>query len=60
MNVLRTEDPVFLTGRANYTDDIHLTGMLHGAVPAQPAPAREDHRHRQVTGRWRSTASSRS
>jgi carbon-monoxide dehydrogenase large subunit len=30
-SVLRTEDPVFLTGRAHYTDDIHVAGMLHGA-----------------------------
>jgi carbon-monoxide dehydrogenase large subunit len=38
MNVLRTEDPVFLTGRAKYTDDIHLTGMLHCAFLRSPHP----------------------
>jgi carbon-monoxide dehydrogenase large subunit len=38
MNVLRTEDPAFLTGRGKYTDDVHLTGMLHAAFlrSAQP------------------------
>ena len=44
MNVLRTEDPVFLTGRAKYTDDIHLTGMLHCAFLRSPHP------HAKITG----------
>src|SRR3954451_11598649 len=43
MNVLRTEDPVFLTGRAKYTDDIHLSGMLHCAFLRSP------HAHAKIT-----------
>ena len=38
MSVLRTEDPVFLTGRGHYTDDIHLAGMVHGAFLRSPHP----------------------
>ncbi len=38
MSVLRTEDPVFLTGRAHYTDDIHLAGMVHAAFLRSPHP----------------------
>jgi carbon-monoxide dehydrogenase large subunit len=38
MKVLRTEDPVFLTGRAKYTDDVHLTGMLHAAFLRSTMP----------------------
>lgn len=38
MSVLRTEDPLFLTGRAKYTDDIHLPGMLHAAFLRSPLP----------------------
>lgn len=38
MSVLRTEDPVFLTGRGHYTDDIHLPGMLHAAFLRSPHP----------------------
>ena len=38
MNVLRTEDPGFLTGRGQYTDDIHLPGMLHAAFLRSPHP----------------------
>ena len=38
MNVLRTEDPVYLTGRAKYTDDVQLPGMLHAAFLRSPHP----------------------
>ncbi|MCG3774658.1 MAG: Caffeine dehydrogenase subunit alpha [Nitrospira sp.] len=38
MSVLRTEDPVFLTGRGKYTDDVHLPGMLHAAFLRSPYP----------------------
>src|SRR4051812_7708208 len=38
MSVLRTEDPVFLTGRAKYTDDVRLPGMLHAAFLRSPHP----------------------
>jgi carbon-monoxide dehydrogenase large subunit len=38
MRVLRTEDPRFLTGRAKYTDDISLPGMLHAAFLRSPYP----------------------
>ncbi len=34
--VLRAEDPRFLTGRAEYVDDIHLPGMLEAAVLRSP------------------------
>jgi carbon-monoxide dehydrogenase large subunit len=43
-SVLRTEDPVFLTGRAHYTDDIHLAGMVHGAF------LRSTHPHARILG----------
>jgi carbon-monoxide dehydrogenase large subunit len=38
MSVLRTEDPMFLTGRGHYTDDIHLAGMVHAAFLRSPHP----------------------
>jgi carbon-monoxide dehydrogenase large subunit len=38
MNVLRTEDPTFLTGKGKYTDDIHLTGMVHAAFLRSSQP----------------------
>ena len=38
MSVLRTEDPLFLTGRAKYTDDVHLPGLLHAAFLRSPHP----------------------
>ena len=31
-SVLRKEDPAFLTGHANWTDNIKLPGMLHIAL----------------------------
>ena len=37
-SVLRTEDPLFLTGRAKYTDDVQLSGMLHAAFLRSPYP----------------------
>ena len=37
-SVLRTEDPRYLMGRARYTDDIHLPGMLHAAFLRSPHP----------------------
>ena len=36
--VLRTEDPRFLAGRATYTDDVHLPGLLHAAFVRSPHP----------------------
>jgi carbon-monoxide dehydrogenase large subunit len=36
MSVLRTEDPIFLTGRSRFTDDVHLPGMLHAAFVRSP------------------------
>jgi hypothetical protein len=38
MNVLRTEDPTFLTGKGRYTDDISLTGMVHAAFLRSSQP----------------------
>ena len=38
MSVLRTEDPLFLTGRAKFTDDVDLPGMLHAAFLRSPQP----------------------
>jgi carbon-monoxide dehydrogenase large subunit len=38
MSVLRTEDPMFLTGKGHYTDDIHITGMVHAAFLRSPHP----------------------
>jgi carbon-monoxide dehydrogenase large subunit len=35
-DVLRLEDPKLLTGRASYTDDVKLPGMLHAAVLRSP------------------------
>ena len=34
--IKRKEDPRMITGRANYTDDISLPGMLHAAVVRSP------------------------
>ena len=36
--VKRQEDPTLLTGRGNYTDDIHLPGMLEAAFVRSPHP----------------------
>ncbi len=42
--VLRKEDPEFLTGRARYTDDLSVQGMLWMAVVRSPfAHARIKH-----------------
>ena len=35
-NVPRLEDPKLLAGRATYTDDVRLPGMLHAAVLRSP------------------------
>ena len=35
-SVLRVEDPVLLTGKGCYTDDIQLPGMLHMALLRSP------------------------
>src|ERR671939_2176198 len=32
----RKEDPRFIRGQGNYVDDLHLPGMLHGAVLRSP------------------------
>ena len=37
-SVLRVEDPVLLTGKGCYTDDIQLPGMLHMALLRSPYP----------------------
>jgi hypothetical protein len=34
----RVEDPVLLKGRATYTDDVHLPGMLECAFVRSPLP----------------------
>lgn len=36
--VQRVEDPLFLTGRAKYTGDIQLPGMVHAAFLRSPHP----------------------
>lgn len=36
--VKRLEDPTLLTGRGNYTDDIHLPGMVEAAFVRSPHP----------------------
>jgi len=35
-NLKRREDPALLTGKAQYTDDVSLPGMLHAAVLRSP------------------------
>lgn len=47
--VLREEDPPLLTGRAKFTDDIRLPGMLHMALLRSP------HAHARIRGPGRST-----
>ena len=42
--ILRTEDPRFLTGRACYTDDVRLPGMLEAAFLRSP------HAHARIRG----------
>lgn len=42
--VSRMEDPALLTGRGNYTDDIHLPGMLEAAFVRSP------HAHARING----------
>jgi aerobic carbon-monoxide dehydrogenase large subunit len=34
--LLRKEDPRFIRGQGQYVDDVHLPGMLHGAVLRSP------------------------
>jgi len=36
MSVLRKEDPILLSGRGRFVDDIHLPGMLHAAFVRSP------------------------
>jgi carbon-monoxide dehydrogenase large subunit len=40
--IKRSEDPRLLTGQATFTDDIHLTGMLHAAF------VRSDYAHARI------------
>jgi carbon-monoxide dehydrogenase large subunit len=42
--VPRVEDPRFLTGRAQYVDDVHLPNMLHAAFVRSP------HAHARIVG----------
>ena len=42
--VKRSEDPRLLTGRAQFVDDIHLSGMLHAAFK------RSDYAHARIVG----------
>ena len=35
-SVRRREDPRLITGRATYTDDVKLPGMLHAAILRSP------------------------
>ncbi len=42
--ILRTEDPRFLTGRARYTDDVRLPGLLEAAFLRSP------HAHARING----------
>src|SRR5262249_20266540 len=37
-DIPRLEDPKLLAGRATYTDDVKLAGMLHAAVLRSPHP----------------------
>ncbi|MBI2990603.1 MAG: hypothetical protein HYY47_00450 [Deltaproteobacteria bacterium] len=37
-SIRRVEDPVLVTGKGCYTDDIQLPGMLHMAVLRSPHP----------------------
>ena len=37
-DVPRLEDPLLLTGRAEYGDNIRLPGMLHAAILRSPHP----------------------
>jgi len=36
--MMRVEDPALLTGRAAFTDDVKLPGMLHAALVRSPVP----------------------
>lgn len=40
----RVEDPRFITGTGNYTDDMTLPGMVrgHGSFAVRPRPHQED------------------
>ncbi len=40
--IKRNEDPRLLTGQATFTDDVHLTGMLHAAF------VRSDYAHARI------------
>src|SRR6476661_5171091 len=35
-SIKRREDPRFITGKGNYTDDLKLTGMTHAAFVRSP------------------------
>ncbi|GAC1647176.1 MAG: molybdopterin-dependent oxidoreductase [Herpetosiphon sp.] len=35
-SIKRREDPRLITGKGNYVDDIHLTGMAHAAIVRSP------------------------
>ena len=43
-DIKRREDPALLTGRAQFTDDVNLPGMLHAAVLRSP------HAHARILG----------
>jgi hypothetical protein len=38
----RIDGPERVTGKALYTADVQLPGMLYGKICAQPAPTRQD------------------
>lgn len=40
----RVEDPRFITGTGNYTDDMTLPGMVEAAWCARPMPTRASRR----------------
>ena len=59
-SIKRREDPRFITGKGNYTDDLKLAGMTHAVVRAQPARQRQDPQDRHQQGVEGPRASSRS
>ena len=49
-SIKRREDPRFITGRGNYTDDVQVTGMTH-AVFVSYVRSRRGPRARRRTAR---------
>ena len=43
-SIKRREDPRFITGKGNYTDDVKLPGMTYAAFVRSP------HAHARITG----------